>query len=149
MLLTQSCLFLQGCWVYFLWDGCRSAAVPRLHGGGRAPPHFQVSGWGAATASTSTTVWFNVIQKHKIILMSLFFWLLFFFCLLQALLGKTTGPESPPSRSLNPTTFPNINHSLWSTMLPGICECECVFVCVHVCVSISMNAAVPLASTVC
>lgn len=39
------CVCLQGCWLYILWDGCRSAAVPRLHRGGRAPPHLQVTWW--------------------------------------------------------------------------------------------------------
>lgn len=38
----------QGRWLYILRDGCRSAAVPRLHRGGRAPPHLQVTGWAAA-----------------------------------------------------------------------------------------------------
>lgn len=36
---------LQGGWLYILWDGCRSAAIPWLHRGGRAPPHLQVTGW--------------------------------------------------------------------------------------------------------
>lgn len=39
----------QGRWLYILRDGCRSAAVPRLHRGGRAPPHLQVTGWAAAS----------------------------------------------------------------------------------------------------
>lgn len=38
----------QGRRLYILRDGCRSAAVPRLHRGGRAPPHLQVTGWAAA-----------------------------------------------------------------------------------------------------
>lgn len=47
--LLCGCVCLQGCWLYILWDGCRSAAVPWFHCGGRAPPHLQVTGWVAAT----------------------------------------------------------------------------------------------------
>lgn len=50
------CVCLQGCWLYILWDGCRSAAVPRLHCGGRASPHLQVTGWVTPAGPDQHTV---------------------------------------------------------------------------------------------
>ena len=71
----SDCVCLQGRWLYILWDGCRSAAVPRLHRGGRAPPHLQVTGWATSARSRhhgNTNVPPHVIHKLCVGLLWLF-----------------------------------------------------------------------------
>lgn len=42
----------QGCWMYILWNGCRSAAVPRIHRWRWAASNLQITGWADTHART-------------------------------------------------------------------------------------------------
>lgn len=107
---------LQGCWMYILWDGCRSASVPRLHRWRRAPPHLQATGW--AFSARSDLFNNSDISPHVITCLiehgnlHVTVWL-------QEHLRRRTGQESLLSKSLNPTASPNTNPSQSSIMPPG------------------------------
>ncbi len=45
LILSPSLSLPQGCWMYILWNGCRSAAVPRIHRWRWAASNLQITGW--------------------------------------------------------------------------------------------------------